>query len=323
MERFDKKIAQLRQILTDQLKPLLSRRVVIVDAPYYDNVGDLLIWQGTVDFLRDNGIELLGCYGAGYFPFPTLDKDVTIILTGGGNFGDLWRGLQEYRLEIIARYPGHRIVMLPQSICYQDKGLIDNDSDLMARHPDLHLFAREQPSLDLLSARFSRNHIHLAPDMAFCISPRLLVRYRYHENGTTLFLLRADKELPQDAPTALHEADVTSDWPTPEYFPRMLRNLKRARRISRDFRRYGIPLPPVDSAIKFFANRFILNSMTRKGLEFMEPFSRIVTTRLHAMILSVLLHKPVEYIDNTYGKLSAYARTWLNDLPDVKPYGRD
>ena len=41
------------------------------------------------------------------------------------------------------------------------------------------------------------------------------------------------------------------------------------------------------------------------------------------MILSVLLHKPAEYIDNSYGKLSSFALTWLRDLPAIKPYVRD
>ena len=323
MECFEKKISELRQVITDQVKPLLGERVVIADAPYYDNIGDILIWQGAVDFLRENDFELMGCYGAGYFPFPKLDKEITIILMGGGNFGDLWRGLQDIRLEIIARYPENRIVMLPQSICYQEKSLIEKDSDLMSRHSDLHLFARDRASFDILSAGFNHNNIYLAPDMAFYIDPGLLAPHRNREEGKTLFLLRSDKELPQYTPTVLQEADVTSDWPITERFELMEINLKRVRRILRDLRRRGIRLRVVDNAIQIFGNRFIRDSLTRKGYEFLEPFSRIVTTRLHTMILAVLLHKPVEYIDNTYGKLSSFAETWLHDLSEVKAYGRD
>ena len=320
---FDEKIAQLRQLISDSVKPLLSERVVIADAPYYDNIGDILIWRGAVDFLRENGFKLLACYGEGFFPFPELDKDVTIILTGGGNFGDLWRRLQDTRLEIIARYPGNRIVMLPQSICYQDKDLIDMDSDLMARHPDLHLFARDRASYGILSARFSRNHVYLAPDMAFCIDSRLLAPHRNREEGKTLFLLRSDKELPDGAPAALQEADVTSDWINPEEFRRKKYCFTIAKRLSRELRHYGVSSGLVDRAIGICGDRFIRDSLAKKGCEFLQPFSRIVTTRLHPMILSILLHKPVEYIDNTYGKLSAYAETWLHDLPEVRAYGGD
>lgn len=323
MECFEKKITELRQIIDRQLKPLLSERVLIADAPFYDNIGDLLIWQGALDYLHENGHKLIGSYGARFFPLPDLDKDVTILMMGGGNFGDLWRPLQDNRLEIIARYPENRIVMLPQSICYQTPDLINHDAGLMARHSDLHLFARDRASHDILREHFSRNHVYLAPDMAFYVNSGLLGPYRNHEEGKTLFLLRNDKELPPSAPTALPEADVTSDWPVPERTKRLIRNLKRARRISRDFQSHGLRLRPIESAITFCGNRFIRNTMTRKGCEFLRPFSRIVTTRLHPMILSLLLHKPVEYIDNTYGKISAFAETWLHDFPPVKAYGRD
>ncbi|MBD5387613.1 hypothetical protein HDR70_07000 [bacterium] len=321
MEHFEKKITQLRQIIADHVKPLLGKRVIIADAPYYANIGDTLIWQGAVDFLHENGFKLLGSYGAGYFPFPNLDKDVTIILTGGGNFGDLWRVFQDIRLEIIKRYPENRIVMLPQSICYQEIGLINKDADLMARHNDLHLFARDQVSYGILSAHFNRNHLYLAPDMAFYISPRLLTRHRNREEGKTLFLLRSDKELRKDAPTVLHEAEVTTDWKKSERFRVKIYGFRVARRISRELRHYGIGAGFMDRAIEFMGNRIFRESLTRNGCEFLRPFSRVVTTRLHTMILSVLLHKPVEYIDNTYGKLSAFADTWLQDLPEVRVYG--
>ena len=85
----------------------------------------------------------------------------------------------------------------------------------------------------------------------------------------------------------------------------------------------GVSSGMVDRAIGICGDRFIRDSLAKKGCEFLQPFSRIVTTRLHPMILSILLHKPVEYIDNTYGKLSAYAETWLHDLPEVKAYGGD
>ena len=320
---FNEKIEQLRELISHSVKPLLSEKVIIADAPFTDNIGDILIWQGTVDFLHENDFKILGIYGAGYFTFPKLDKDITIILMGGGHFGDLWRMFHDIKMEIIARYPDNRIVMLPQSVCYQNEDLIPKDADLMARHSDLHLFARDQPSFDILSAHFARNHVYIAPDLAFCIDSQRLAPYRNREQGKTLFLLRGDKELPEDAPTALQEADLTSDWPINKRFGLTIRNFKRARRVLWDLKRYGLRSRLIDALICAAGNRLIRDYLTKTGCEFLEPFSRIVTTRLHPMILAVLLHKPVEYIDNTYGKLSAYAQTWLHDLPGVKPYGRD
>ena len=49
-------------------------------------------------------------------------------------------------------------------------------------------------------------------------------------------------------------------------------------------------------------------------------YTDIVTSRLHGMIFGLLLGKRVRYLDNSYGKLSGYARTWFDDSVPVRPY---
>lgn len=40
------KIQQLRDIITTKMKPLVGDKCVLMDAPYHQNVGDVLIWGG-------------------------------------------------------------------------------------------------------------------------------------------------------------------------------------------------------------------------------------------------------------------------------------
>lgn len=40
-------IGKLRKKLVETLIPLVDNDYVLVDLPYYSNVGDLLIWEGT------------------------------------------------------------------------------------------------------------------------------------------------------------------------------------------------------------------------------------------------------------------------------------
>ncbi len=47
----------------------------------------------------------------------------------------------------------------------------------------------------------------------------------------------------------------------------------------------------------------------------------IYTNRLHAMLLGLLLGREVRWFDNSYGKLGAYAETWLANHPDLAPVG--
>lgn len=60
--------------------------------------------------------------------------------------------------------------------------------------------------------------------------------------------------------------------------------------------------------------------MTRRGVEFVSQYKAVYTTRLHVMILSVLLEKPVQFIDNSYGKLSSFYDTWLKNCRGVECY---
>ena len=80
-----------RETITEKLRPLLSDKAILADAPYYNNIGDVLIWQGITDFLKENSIRLLKTTSYNTFTFPELSDDVVILLMGGGNFADLWR----------------------------------------------------------------------------------------------------------------------------------------------------------------------------------------------------------------------------------------
>ena len=70
--------------------------------------------------------------------------------------------------------------------------------------------------------------------------------------------------------------------------------------------------------IDWYAQCFLLPALVRAGVEFVSRYRYVYTTRLHVMILSVLLGKECTFFDNTYGKNSAFYETWLKDLPGVK-----
>jgi exopolysaccharide biosynthesis predicted pyruvyltransferase EpsI len=41
----------------------------------------------------------------------------------------------------------------------------------------------------------------------------------------------------------------------------------------------------------------------------------VLTDRLHAVILSCLLGRPMVALDNTYGKIGSFVDTWLSQWP--------
>lgn len=306
---FQEKIAQLRAEIDRALTPLITNDYVLLDVPYHGNIGDTLIWQGEMDFLSTLPHKCLGVHSADSWWGNSLHPEAIILLHGGGNFGDLYRGANTFRNEIISRYPNNRIVMFPQSIWYEDMSLVEKDAKIMASHNNLYLCARDNYSYDFMKKYFSANNILLVPDAAFFISDSLLSHYRGCEENRNVYIRRLDKEITSTTPIEISEKYEIHDWPTIEHLPLKLRILLK-------LSQYTVTAKLVD----FLSIPQIRDYLVNIGLNFIKPYNEIVTTRLHVMILSILLHKPVRYIDNSSGKISAFVNTWLSDLNSLKPY---
>lgn len=49
---FLEKKKQLRTIIEEKLTPLIDNDYVLYGLPYYNNIGDTLIWEGELEFLK-------------------------------------------------------------------------------------------------------------------------------------------------------------------------------------------------------------------------------------------------------------------------------
>ena len=118
---------QLMDTITKVLTPLIDNDYVYLDLPYYNNLGDVLIWEGTKCFLQTLPYKCLYASDI-YFYIPRkLHKDVIILFQGGGNLGDLYREHSCFRRKIIESYPENKVIILPQSIYYDDSSLMKED----------------------------------------------------------------------------------------------------------------------------------------------------------------------------------------------------
>ena len=75
------------------------------------------------------------------YKYRRLDKNITILLQGGGNFGDIWRPCQDFRLKVIRDYMDNPIIILPQSVFYEDEKVLEQDVEEMGRHKNLIICA--------------------------------------------------------------------------------------------------------------------------------------------------------------------------------------
>ena len=301
------KIEYFKTIIREKLTPLIDNDYYLVDAPFYHNIGDLLIWEGESEFLKTIPHRCLGISTMITYNKNSIRNDDTIILLqGGGNFGDIWRGFQEFRLKIINEYPNNKIIIFPQTIYYNDKKQLIEDAKIMERHKNLTICARDLKSYSLLKEHF-KNNILLIPDMAFFISHNFINRYIVEEQNKCLYLKRNDRENKNNSLKINSQYPVTtSDWPTME---------------NRDLTQIGLRVIRIfkcNKLINWYLCNIYKNNLIKKGIAFISSFKEIYTTRLHVAILSILLNKEFNFLDNIYGKNRNFYDTWLSDINKIK-----
>lgn len=310
------KVSELSQKVQDTLPNLIGKNCVYVDLPYYANVGDVLIWEGTESFLKKNHINIIYSGSWDTFDFRPLPKEVPIVMQGGGNFGDIWNPPQQFRLKVIDHYPHNKIIILPQTIFYESKERMIADAEVFAQHHNLIICARDENSYRIAKENF-RNDVLCLPDMAFCIPSDTINKYaKSANNGSSLFIRRKDKEYkPFDIDNLVPTDAEERDWPPLEnerdYLHFMHSLIKQRNRLAC----LGL------SRLPDWYARYILRPRTvRIGVEFLSQYEHIYSTRLHAAILSVLLNKPCVFIDNSYDKNHSFYHTWLSDVDQIKFY---
>lgn len=312
------KIEILRVRIEDVLRPLINHDYVLLELPYYENIGDILIWEGERQFLEKLPYKCL--YKASLFSYDSnyaIPPDAIILLQGGGNFGDVWKRSQRFRLQIIEKYVKNRIIIFPQTVFYEDDAVFQEEARRMAVHDHLTICARDQQSFDLLRSRF-QNEVLLLPDMAFCISVDKLIRYKKKEQDKALFLKRKDKEFKEVSPNCLpFSAMDVSDWPTYEREFVFNSVMRLSERIKNVLVRMGLSGSWWGRCIDFYADRVYRKEILKVGVRFVSSYKYVCTTRLHVAILAILLGKECFFLDNSYGKNSGFYHTWLEETEGV------
>lgn len=312
----------LRLLLREQLLPLITDDYVLLDCPYHANIGDTLIWEGELALLSESPHRMLAFASLSTWLFPPLRPGTVILLHGGGNFGDLWPGVQDFRLKVIEAYPNHPIIIFPQTVHYHNLQQMADDARRMAAHRHLTICARDRRSFNQLTCHF-RNRILLLPDMAFCISSKRWSENLTQRKRTALWLKRTDQELATPKrPDGVPAEAIERDWPTLErrtwaiwcvYKLSGACDRLATQKWGQVLRRM---LARLTDALAFGSLR---TENIQIGIRFLRQYGPVYTTRLHGAILSLLLHKEeIVLLDNNYGKNASFYEAWLEDIPSVR-----
>ena len=303
----------LRQEIDSRLSGIIDRDYVFLDLPYHTNIGDSLIYEGVMDYLRSVRHKCLYKTSLWTFDGRKIPENVMILFNGGGNFGDLWMECTDFRNRIIRKYPHHKYLIFPQSAWYEDSNNLRQDVRLFSACDKMTICARDNASYQLLKSHFTNNTILLVPDMAFHLPEKLFLPGK-KSSGKTLFLRRSDKEYVQERGYfEVPENAEVHDWPTlekctPPYLNwyRLEKVLKRS--VGRLNKKAMLYLTDA------YWQKVLLPYNVREGIRFVKDYDRVYTTRLHTAVIALLLGKEMHYYDNSYKKISALFETW--ELPE-------
>lgn len=282
----------------------------LLDFPDHRNVGDSAIWLGeTAYFRRHRGATPGYVASIAGFSESALRAAVPhgpLFLHGGGNFGDLYPRHQEFREHLLERFRDREIVQLPQSVHFARPERMAPAMRAVARHPRCTLLVRDRTSYEIASERFDCD-VRLCPDMAFFLGP-------LDREGAAvvdvLYLLRTDRERAGAMRAGRPEyTSRVADWLTEDRLATALRRLVGAARALRG--------RPGHGALRRAWYDAAARARTGRGRRLLSAGRVVVTDRLHAHIMCLLLGIPHAVLDNSYGKIHAFLAAWTGDAPDV------
>lgn len=306
-------MGSLKNSLYELTKPLKYKKVIYIDYPIHHNIGDLLIYLGSMVLLNDSGFEILAQFTATNANANKIqkilddnDQEVSLIFHGGGNFGDIYTAHQDCRLSLIDEFYKINTVIFPQTIFYNDEAKKNNDCKVFRKHQDLTIATRDLKSQAI--AREFCDNVTLFPDTAHMLWQKQFNHIQQsNKSNSPLKLNRWDGE-------GNNESQKDNfDWvliikSSDRYFKSLLNRVSAINNFLF-----------ID---KIIANLWLQHCKTicNRAAKYFAQYPEIETNRLHGHILSCLLSIPNIVLDNNYGKNSTYMEQWTknSDLVSTK-----
>ena len=289
--------------------------VIYLDYPFHLNVGDLLIFQGAIQFFKENKVKIKIYRSVEDYNIKEIKKHITpnttILCHGGGNFGDIYKSHQKLREEIAVHFKENVIIVLPQTAFFSNINAMMKSAEKFKKNNKLVIFSRDSRSLEIFK-EFS-DKVILMPDMAHNLYGKLKINDR--KNNEKLFFLRVDCEAGKEQEKLGLGKDIeTKDWVTvleKQDFQKWI-FLARMTKIGNIFNSSIIKSEVSESWIKYS------ELLTNRYSELFSGYDEVITSRMHGHILSCLVDTKNTLLDNSYGKNKGYFQSWTKDIDTTK-----
>ncbi|HHT96271.1 MAG TPA: hypothetical protein GXZ90_00015, partial [Clostridiales bacterium] len=277
-----------------------ANKIILINTPEHTNIGDHLIAEAAKNFLSEYfpNYEMLEITNVNYRQnkeeiIGSVNIDDIIVITGGGFFGSLWPYSGENLYSIIYNFINNKIIIMPQTIYFEDTVDGENQKELvynlLKRHRDVTVCLREEISMAKFKLYFgdsSKTFLH--PDVA------LLLNYSHEKNKKegVILCLRNDKE------GCLLENEKMK---IENYFE--FKGYK-TRKISMHW----------NEEIKIDKREAIIQEKINE----LKSAKIVITDTLHCMISCAISGTPCIAINNLTKKVEGVYKAWLHDVPYIR-----
>jgi pyruvyl transferase EpsO len=243
-------------------------------------------------------------------------KNIYLIFPGGGSFGNRYHSSRR-RVELIETIRPKGIIQMPVSTSFSDDGAValDRVRGAYAAPEQKLVFVRDKRSLAEASVKLSAQ-ADLMPDLSSILPD---MRHLHVGGKGTVYLVRSDQESnnevlpPEVKARAVDWNDDALSFPSRQIrIARFALKATRAKRLPRFVRQSDVM-----AKFRLKLARKISLFETARALCFLSQYDKVVTDRLHGVLLAQKLGIHVFVADNDHGKISRYLQTWMpSDLDD-------
>lgn len=299
----------------DKLIPHYSN-VALLDFPNNPNVGDSLIWLGEIAYLKSRHISIqYVCDSKNYDAYQlrqVLDTKTIILIHGGGNFGTLWPEEQAFREQVLLDFANTPCIQLPQSIYFDNKEATTRAAKIINAHNNYTILTRDKASYEFVLKSF-KSTVYMCPDMAFFMKPQIKSSLPVND---CLVLARHDHERSSEwaisLPAKMHGISYQiCDWLNASFIEKIIYKIETHSVVLR------LVVDKNNLILMWLWNQ-LATLRLKRGAALLERGQIVLTDRLHAHILCLLLDIPHLVVDNANKKISAFYQVWTKSYINVR-----
>lgn len=272
-----------------------QKKIYVIGTEDYGNIGDQHIALSIIKYLEDHfsykivEVNASEYYNKRLWLLQHININDIIVMTGGGNFGNVYYGAQLIRRDIIHFWKNNLKIVMPVTIYYDtDEGMKFKKKDInyFTNYNNIILVSREEKSYEIAMESFSCKNI-LTPDIV------LYSKYKSIERNkkSVLMCIRNDLE------SVLTYEDKFN--------------------IERELNLYFNNVQKIDTQLNYLIPRSERDSEVIKCIDYFRKAELVITDRLHGMIFSTITSTPCIVIGNYNHKVEGSYK-WIEELEYIK-----